>query len=715
MRPESKELELEPAEPTPQAVVHQIFSNCIPETHVCKELLGEVLTQIGISKADADALLSVVNSGSSQVSYEDFVKFVFPPPKEQVVRRRRKMSKEVEEPFLISYFRRIFQKLVHRDDEGVTKKQLHEVLESFEMSLPGETAETADAVAHIFDEIDHNKDERICWDEFQKWLWRWNVQHDESEDAARSLFTFLDRNGDGTIDAQEMMDALMLLSDFECKNNHSSLAVTHAEAGQIIRDLDPDSSGGIEYHTFVEVLHASRKGHAHPSNERPHLVLNFDVNNTIVMLDSATGADSKGLIAMVLSNSAWGSIQYTDGLAVSWTCQHFELCTEQPKPGLQTYTEFVVLRNPFPDKKDFSEKTALRAANEKVKAQRRSDLWAFTDPGMPGEVFRHELEQMQEKLLLPEDVRGSNQAADAGLTSEAVQLLPSFLHFLRELKRQGRSFTLIFRTFGNDLPKLQKEIEALCQGWHPLFRKEDIVVLDGSDGLPDYRMQFGSVDSCGTFFRNPTADDHMALVMGSIEQPDSIEKGVEFWDDKEKVVTHEGVHQVFKHYTRLSSQKRTIALRDFYPGWAAVGSTSRGGKPVFLGRMDPGEHCIFFDDHIGPDDPHIVDPIDAHLWPRRFSSAQLFGVHLVRAQPLLSIRDRDYFVKCLEQCEAARMAKLERWRKLKCMVADLEGVRKVLSSFLYTAVPRQDATFRPWSGSRDVIRCQRVPTFAEEA
>lgn len=32
--------------------------------------------------------------------------------------------------------------------------------------------------------------------------------------------------------------------------------------------------------------------------------------------------------------------------------------------------------------------------------------------------------------------------------------------------------------------------------------------------------------------------------------------------------------------------------------------------------------------------------MDAHLWPRRFSSAQLFGVHLVQAQPLLSIRDR---------------------------------------------------------------------------
>lgn len=48
---------------------------------------------------------------------------------------------------------------------------------------------------------------------------------DESEDAARSLFTFLDRDGNGTIDTQEMMDALMLLSEFESKSD-KSLSVT---------------------------------------------------------------------------------------------------------------------------------------------------------------------------------------------------------------------------------------------------------------------------------------------------------------------------------------------------------------------------------------------------------------------------------------------------------------------------------------------------------
>ena len=33
---------------------------------------------------------------------------------------------QVEEPFLVSYFRRIFQR-ISSHDEGVTKKQLHEV------------------------------------------------------------------------------------------------------------------------------------------------------------------------------------------------------------------------------------------------------------------------------------------------------------------------------------------------------------------------------------------------------------------------------------------------------------------------------------------------------------------------------------------------------------------------------------------------------------
>ena len=89
-------------------------------------------------------------------------------------------------------------------------------------------ADTLYCQAHIFQEIDHNGDSEICWNDFQKWLLRWNIPHDDSEDAARSLFTFLDRDGSGQIDAQEMMDALMLLSEFESKLD-GSLSVAQLE------------------------------------------------------------------------------------------------------------------------------------------------------------------------------------------------------------------------------------------------------------------------------------------------------------------------------------------------------------------------------------------------------------------------------------------------------------------------------------------------------
>lgn len=38
---------------------------------------------------------------------------------------------------------------------------------------------------------------------------------------------------------------------------------------------------------------------------------------------------------------------------------------------------------------------------------------------------------------------------------------------------------------------------------------------------------------------------------------------------------------------------------------------------------------------------------------------------------------------------------------------------QVLSGFLYTSVPSQNASFRPWSRSRQVSRAQRVQTFEE--
>jgi hypothetical protein len=222
----------------------------------------------------------------------------------------------------------------------------------------------------------------------------------------------------------------------------------------------------------------------------------------------------------------------------------------------------------------------------------------------------------------------------------------------------------MFRTFGRDLPKIEQEIRALCEGWHPLFEDEEKVVLDGSDGMTDYRMCFDSKAYCGTFFRNPLKDE-IALVMGTIEQPKINECWREFYAKIPGVQIFEGPEAVYAHYDSLGAQCGTVALRDYYQAWNSVENMSHGGKPFFLGCLnDPERHSIFFDDHITAANPKIVDPIDAHFWPRRFSSSQLYGVHLMQAQPLRSIRESNYFVDCVSSCEAARSEKLARWQML---------------------------------------------------
>jgi len=168
------------------------------------------------------------------------------------------------------------------------------------------------------------------------------------------------------------------------------------------------------------------------------------------------------------------------------------------------------------------------------------------------------------------------------------------MHLVRELKRAGRSFNIMFLTFGDDLQHIQQEFNALCEGWHPLFPADDRVVLDGSDGQPDYRMCLESADSCGTFFRNPPNGDVIALAMGTTRQPKAIEEGVAFFEQLAGVQLHCGIQAVAGKYASLAKERRTLALRDCYKGWIAAESTSRGGKPFFSRTTQQSQAALHF-------------------------------------------------------------------------------------------------------------------------
>ena len=82
------------------------------------------------------------------------------------------------------------------------------------------------------------------------------------------------------------------------------------------------------------------------------------------------------------------------------------------------------------------------------------------------------------------------------------------------------------------------------------------------------------------------------------------------------------------------------------------------GKFIMVDTRDEAllaQHSIFFDDNVERTHAHIVDIRDAASGETvRFEKAR--GLYLVRAEPVRSILDRDYFIDAVRACEARRDA-----------------------------------------------------------
>merc|ERR1712146_152383 len=78
-----------------------------------------------------------------------------------------------------------------------------------------------------------------------------------------------------------------------------------------------------------------------------------------------------------------------------------------------------------------------------------------------------------------------------------------------------------------------------------------------------------------------------------------------------------------------------------------------GGKLIFyeLSR-DTKEHWMFFDDNIRYDDAYIVGARPANLNIKVPFIASLLQSHILRAEPLESIGNKDYFIKQVGTLEA---------------------------------------------------------------
>lgn len=399
---------------------------------------------------------------------------------------------------------------------------------------------------------------------------------------------------------------------------------------------------------FKSVVSEAQEKGAEELGESRHLVLNFDINKTILMSDAVQNKTVSEVVNEVLADAGWGVVRDD-----TWTLSVMEPSVRRPKvEGLEllSYNEWLCKVHP----------------GGKNKKTRSEIVKKFTAPGGDGEPLADYGKKLEEGLIRPD--------------GESVQIIPAFFELMEKLKSNKRSFTLVFRTFGMDLEAIAEELNMFCEGRHPLSKPG--IVFDGSDGDVDYRVYPGDKAKSGTFYRDDSA---MAIVWGTWWSPEKeAAPSLSCYDGKRcdgssgdclDIFTG-SVNKVGVHVRKRMRQPGTLALRDYYVYWKDKGMTSLGGKPLFFKFSAFAKlHEIFFDDNIRFSDPYIVDPIDMTRADRKTWAAPMLQTHMCRAEPLLSVYDKQYFIKEVARMENAYTRKLAARKNLERLVKGGDIVR----------------------------------------
>uniref|UniRef100_A0A8C2ICC5 Si:dkey-32e6.3 n=1 Tax=Cyprinus carpio TaxID=7962 RepID=A0A8C2ICC5_CYPCA len=195
----------------------------------------------------------------------------------------------------------------------------------------------------------------------------------------------------------------------------------------------------------------------------------------------------------------------------------------------------------------------------------------FTTVG-PGRRFRKVLEEHLELLRWPSDLPADKELSVKGEDGKLYHwILPSFFQMLQDLASQGLEFSILFRTFGSDLPRVLNAVRrAVEQGSHPLF-----------PNLPALKLRV-----------NVTA--------GHIK---CSSKGATLIRGEDHVSTRDGERQVYQY---LSSAEGLGGFQDNFDWWAQNTYSILGGKPLWIDPFDHKVQHIFIDDNIRQNDEDTI-------------------------------------------------------------------------------------------------------------
>ena len=342
---------------------------------------------------------------------------------------------------------------------------------------------------------------------------------------------------------------------------------------------------------------------------RRKLILHFDVNKTVVPVDTATGEKVEDSLNVYLSGLAWGK----DNKGV-WEESSPQL---SPKPKDKNDVSFY----------KFEEKRLLQQITED-RSVFRFHLQSFTDRPQ-GSNFKPYLDTLLEKLrwLEPYD-----DNIHRGLTISGHRypkyhfILPSFIKLLQELIQTQREFAIIFRTFGNDAINVLSALKAAFTGAiNSCVNMQPYVSMVTENVLTLQR------DCNGLFHLGENTTGGPRLTGSEADM-----------------------------YSYFRSSSGISAIQDDVHMWYKNKFHPTHGKPLWIDLNDFETQHIFFDDNIRPgSDDSIVDlrlrensqDFRKFRAVERAEEYQFVDANLAQVNFVDAIMNEDYYIDKLRICE----------------------------------------------------------------
>ncbi|GMI40960.1 hypothetical protein TrCOL_g10156 [Triparma columacea] len=341
---------------------------------------------------------------------------------------------------------------------------------------------------------------------------------------------------------------------------------------------------------------------------RTHITLHFDVNETLILSDSAGGDTYEDTVNKVITKAIE---VFVDPNTSSTTI------LPSPPSSSPSPTPTPLNLNSPPIIQSF-----LLPPNHTTyyRSPLKPTVPTFLTTPL-GSSFKSLHTTLESSMLAPPHTPPSLSRPHPTSGIKTHYILPSFFKLLSHLSKTRRSHSVIIRTFGDDVEEIIQALKDFSSGKMP--------------GYESYKSNNIFKDLHHVHGR------HISLPGG----------GKEFllFTPSGSPITKTEVET--EAYIRA---RPSLAVSDDYKSWSEGGCSPGLGKPVWVGNGS-GRHEVFFDDNIHPSSTDSIVSVrrwDGGRWVFVGGEEQIReeGRSIVRVVTLKAAMDEEYYVKELERC-----------------------------------------------------------------